>query len=164
MFCPPRSVFRQSWPIVTRGRRSLKLPDSPSNALKGYGIHHAFHLHLIVKGSCIAGTRCSPFRFIEGIILTESKMDRWLNNAPALAFIKDLSTWLIINDRCEPILWSDDDKELAWLFACVLECGANNQTKLVVKNAGAKTVGQVSVRRTSRDSRGPAVVLPMRSR
>jgi len=91
-------------------------------------------------------------------------MDRWLNNAPALAFIKDLSTWLIINDRCEPILWSDDDKELAWLFACVLECGANNQTKFVVKNAGAKTVGQVPVRRTSRDSRGPAVVLPMRSR
>ena len=91
-------------------------------------------------------------------------MDRWLNNAPALAFIKDLSTWLIINNRCEPILWSDDDKELAWLFACVLECGATNQTKLVVKNARAKTLGQVTfTRRPSRDrTRGPAVVLPIR--
>ena len=90
-------------------------------------------------------------------------MDRWLNNAPALAFIKDLSTWLIINNRCEPILWSDSDKELAWLFACVLECGGTNQTKLVVKNVRAKTLGQVTVRRPSQDrTRGPAVVLPIR--
>jgi len=119
------------------------------------------------KGVALPVRTALLFSLIERIvikIIKESKMDRWLNSAPALAFIKDLSTWLIINNRCEPILWSDDDKELAWLFACVLECGANNQTKLVVKNAGAKTVGQVSVRRTSRDSRGPAVVLPMRSR
>ena len=92
-------------------------------------------------------------------------MDRWLNNAPALAFIKDISTWLIINNRCEPILWSDDDKELAWLFASVLECSAHNQTKLVVKKGGAKNLGKVAVRRTSPGSmQGPAVVLPIRSR
>ena len=75
-------------------------------------------------------------------------MDRWLNNAPALAFIKNLSTWLVINNRCEPILWSDDDKELAWLFDCVLESGATTQTKLVVKNGRAKNLGQVTVRTT----------------
>jgi hypothetical protein len=90
-------------------------------------------------------------------------MDRWLNNAPALAFIKDLSTWLIINSRCEPILWSDDDKELAWLFACVLEGGASNQTKLIVKNNRAKNLGQLAVRKTSRGSiQAPAVVVPLR--
>ena len=89
-------------------------------------------------------------------------MDRWLNNAPALAFIKDLSTWLIINGRCEPILWSDDDKELAWLFACVLECGANNQTKLIVKNGRAKNPGELAVRRASRGGiQRPAVVVPI---
>ena len=91
-------------------------------------------------------------------------MDRWLNNAPALAFIKDLSTWLVINSRCEPILWSDDDKELAWLFACVLECGASSQTKLIVKNGRDKNLGEASVRRTSRAGmQHAAVVLPIRS-
>jgi hypothetical protein len=91
-------------------------------------------------------------------------MDRWLSNAPALAFIKDLSTWLVINNRCEPILWSDDDKELAWLFSCVLECGASNQTKLILKNGRAKNLGQVAVRRTSRSGmQRAAVVLPIRS-
>ena len=90
-------------------------------------------------------------------------MDRWLNNAPALAFIKDLSTWLVINSRCEPILWSDDDKELSWLFACVFESGATTETKLIVKNGRAKNLGQVTVRTTSRNTiHRPAVVLPIR--
>jgi hypothetical protein len=68
-------------------------------------------------------------------------MDRWLNNAPALTYIKDLSTWLIINNRCEPILWCDDDKELAWLFACILECGANNTTRPVLKRSLSQVSG-----------------------
>jgi hypothetical protein len=108
--------------------------------------------------------RCPPFASIKLSLSRRAYMDRWLNNAPALAFIKDLSTWLIINSRCEPILWSDDDKELAWLFACVLECGANNQTKLIVKNGRAKNLGEVAVRRTSRAGiQRSAVVLPIRS-
>ena len=40
-------------------------------------------------------------------------MDDWLNNAPALAFIKDVSAWLIINHKWDPIMWIADQAELA---------------------------------------------------
>ena len=65
-------------------------------------------------------------------------MDDPLNNAPALALVKDLSTWFIVNNRGEPILWIDGQKELTWFFARILECTANEQKRLVVKKASTK--------------------------
>ena len=58
-------------------------------------------------------------------------MDHWLNNAPGLVFLKELSTWFIVNRNCEPVIWIDGESELAWYFACV-ECGANHRTQLRV--------------------------------
>jgi len=58
-------------------------------------------------------------------------MDHWLNNAPGLIFLKELSTWFILNHKCEPVIWIEGGSELAWYFACV-ECGANDRTKLPV--------------------------------
>ena len=58
-------------------------------------------------------------------------MDHWLNNAPGLIFLKELSTWFILNHKCEPVIWIEGESELAWYFACV-ECGANDRTQLPV--------------------------------
>jgi hypothetical protein len=56
-------------------------------------------------------------------------MDHWLNNAPGLIFLKELSTWFILNHKCEPVIWIEGESELAWYFAYV-ECGANDRTQL----------------------------------
>jgi hypothetical protein len=53
-------------------------------------------------------------------------MDHWLNNAPGLIFLKELSTWFILNHKCEPVIWIEGESELAWYFACV-ECGATTE-------------------------------------
>ena len=61
-------------------------------------------------------------------------MDHWLNNAPGLIFLKELSTRFILNHKCEPVIWIEGESELAWYFAYV-ESGANDRTQLpVVKN------------------------------
>jgi len=57
-------------------------------------------------------------------------MDHWLNK-PGLIFLKELSTWFILNHKCEPVIWIEGGSELGWYFACV-ECGANDRTKLPV--------------------------------
>ena len=58
-------------------------------------------------------------------------MDHWLNNAPGLIFLKELSTWFILNHKCEPVIWIEGESELGWYFACV-EYGANDRTQLPV--------------------------------
>ena len=79
-------------------------------------------------------------------------MDHWLNNAPGLIFLKELSTWFILNHKCEPIIWIEGESELAWYFACV-ERGANDRTQLpVVKNSnGLKLPPNTQSRTPQRD-------------
>jgi hypothetical protein len=70
-------------------------------------------------------------------------MDDWLNNAPALVFIKDLSAWLIINHMWDPIMWIADQAELAWFFASIFDVKANETKKLrVVKKLPPEPVAQ----------------------
>ena len=164
MFCPSAGSIQAKLADCDQRQKLYYAPLLTKNAVKPLRHAPCFPFSRHRQGSCTAVHRAAPFASIKASLSRRAYMDRWLNNAPALAFIKDLSTWLIINSRCEPILWSDDDKDLAWLFACVLECGANNQTKLIVKNGRAKNLSEVAVRRTSRAGiQRPAVVLPIRS-
>ena len=41
-------------------------------------------------------------------------MDQWLQDAPALNYVKDVSIWLVVNKWGEPISWTDDPAEVAW--------------------------------------------------
>jgi hypothetical protein len=75
-------------------------------------------------------------------------MDRWLNNAPALVLVKDLSIWFLVNNHCEPILWTEDNSELAWYLAC-LDRSSNEQPKLgVVKKFQRREVASQGTQRT----------------
>lgn len=65
-----------------------------------------------------------------------------LNSGPALAFVKDLSTWFIVNNRGDPITWLADSGELAWFFTCVIDLGVKHRKKLVVKNTSTEVPGQ----------------------
>jgi hypothetical protein len=46
-------------------------------------------------------------------------MDEWLKNAPALLYSNN--TWLVVNKWCEPLSWTEDATEVAWIMRCVLE-------------------------------------------
>ena len=46
-------------------------------------------------------------------------MDEWLKNAPALLYGNN--TWLVVNKWCEPLSWTEDANEAAWIMRCVLE-------------------------------------------
>ena len=65
-------------------------------------------------------------------------MDRWLNNAPALVYVKDIFTWLVVNNKCEPIMWTVDNSEVTFYLAC-LDCGGNEPAKTrLVRNMRRK--------------------------
>ena len=87
-------------------------------------------------------------------------MDSGLSNAPALAFVKDVSCWLVVNKKCEPVMWIDEATELDWFFTSVLELGASEKPKLrVIKNSKPNAVRQISPERKKQERR---IVLPMR--
>jgi len=46
-------------------------------------------------------------------------MDEWLKNAPALLYGNN--TWLVVNKWYEPLSWTEDAAEAAWIMRCVLE-------------------------------------------
>jgi hypothetical protein len=48
-------------------------------------------------------------------------MDRWLNDGPGLAYVKDLCIWVVVNNKGELISWTDDPAELASLSLWVLQ-------------------------------------------
>jgi hypothetical protein len=48
-------------------------------------------------------------------------MDRWLNDAPSLAHVKGFCTWVMVNNNCKVIAWTEDPAELAWLSGWMLE-------------------------------------------
>ena len=46
-------------------------------------------------------------------------MNEWLKDAPALLYVD--STWLVVNKWCEPLSWTEDANEAAWIVRSVLE-------------------------------------------
>jgi hypothetical protein len=75
-------------------------------------------------------------------------MDRWLNDGPGLAYVDDLCTWVVVNNKGELISWTDDPAELAWLSLWVL--GYEKKAKLdlaIASNTGGRKLSRVSSRR-----------------
>ena len=65
-------------------------------------------------------------------------MDRWLNDGPGLAYVKELCTWVVVSNKGELISWTDDPAEIAWLSLWVL------QYKATVKEADRGTDNRAS--------------------
>jgi len=88
-------------------------------------------------------------------------MDEWLKNAPALLYGNN--TWLVVNKWCEPLSWTEDANEAAWIMRCVLE---REQTIKAQEEKPALKV--VRGRNPSRISahprlRSPRLILPTRN-
>jgi hypothetical protein len=84
-------------------------------------------------------------------------MDRWLNDGPGLAYVKELCTWIVVNDKGELISYTDDPAEIAWLSLWVLHYKATrkeeNRTDNRALKAGGRRPRRVSSRRAKRPPR-----------
>ena len=77
-------------------------------------------------------------------------MEQWLNALPALAYVKYLHSWLVVNHNSEPISWTDDAVEVAWLAERVSGkySNAKSETKSVAANTAKRQRKLLSERRT----------------
>ena len=62
-------------------------------------------------------------------------MDTFQDTVPALAYIKDLHTWVVLNKNSEPLSWTDDAVEIAWLSEWVSQKGRVAEAKHVFTKA-----------------------------
>src|SRR5258705_10888575 len=131
-------------------------PESIQSSFNVLGISHALTIDADGKlGRCTQRFR-SPLHSVIATRLQGERMDRWLNDGPALAYVKELCTWVVVSNNGELISWTDDPAEIAWLSLWVL------QYKTTLKEPGtddraSKAVGRrrrrVSRRRSTRDPR-----------
>ena len=82
-------------------------------------------------------------------------MDRWLNDGPGLAYVKELCTWIVVNDKGELISWTDDPAEIAWLSLWVLEYKATIKEANQGMDNFASGVGRRRSRVSSRRAKRP---------
>ena len=89
-------------------------------------------------------------------------MDRWPNDGPALAYVKELCTWVVVNDKGELISCTDDPAEIAWLSLWVQQYKATiKEAYRGTDNRALKAVGRKPSRVSSRrGKRGPRTALP----
>ena len=85
-------------------------------------------------------------------------MDRWLNDGPALAYVKELCTWVVVSNNGELISWTDDPAEIAWLSLWVQQYKATIKeayrgTDNRALKAGSRGPSRVSSRRAKRAPR-----------
>jgi len=73
-------------------------------------------------------------------------MDQWLDDASALTYVKDVNAWVVVNKWGEPMAWTDDRAEIAWLSLWVLEYEA------ISKEAMSHTTKPLSSSNGSRSS------------
>jgi hypothetical protein len=64
-----------------------------------------------------------------------TKMETSLATLPALAYIKDLNTWVVLNKNSEPLSWTEDAVEIAWLSEWVSQKGRDAETKHIFAKA-----------------------------
>jgi hypothetical protein len=50
-------------------------------------------------------------------------VDDWVQDVAALAYVKEISAWLVVNKWAEPISWTDKPSEAAWLSQWLLSTG-----------------------------------------
>jgi hypothetical protein len=84
---------------------------------------------------------------------------RWIENAPALAYVKELDAWIVVNNNSEMISWTDDPAEIDWLSTWVLGHGADKKAKMRVSNPKPKVIKPIC---NPQSNANPGVILPMR--
>ncbi len=83
-------------------------------------------------------------------------MDRWLNDGPALAYVKELCTWIVVNDKGELISCTDDPAEIAWLSLWVLQYKSSiKEVNQGTDTRASKAVGRRRSRVSSRRAKRP---------
>jgi hypothetical protein len=70
-------------------------------------------------------------------------MDQWLNDGPGLAYVKEISTWIVVSNKSGLISWTDDPAEIALLSLWVLQYKATvKEANRGTDNRASKAVGR----------------------
>jgi hypothetical protein len=87
---------------------------------------------------------------------------RCMSNEPALAYVKELGAWIVLNNKSELISWTDEPAEIAWLSTWLLGRRPVTKTKRNVSDPKAKAIKSTLPGISSpRINASPCIVLPM---
>jgi len=87
---------------------------------------------------------------------------RCMSNEPALAYVKELGAWIVLNNKSELISWTDEPAEIAWLSTWLLGRRPKTKTKPNVSDPKPKAIKSTLPGISSpRINAGPCVVLPV---
>ena len=87
---------------------------------------------------------------------------RCMSNEPALAYVKELGAWIVLNKKSELISWTDEPAEIAWLSTWLLGRRPVTKTKRNVSDPKAKAIKSTLPGISSpRINASPCIVLPM---
>jgi hypothetical protein len=74
----------------------------------------------------------------------EIEMEIPLDTLPALAYIKELHFWVVLNKNSEPMSWTDDAVEIAWLSIWVSQKGLDAESESVLAKATTRPASHFS--------------------
>jgi hypothetical protein len=87
---------------------------------------------------------------------------RCMSNEPALAYVKELGAWIVLNNKSELISWTDEPAEIAWLSTWLLGRRPKTKTKPNVSDPKPKVIKPTLPGISSpRINASPCIVLPM---
>ena len=87
---------------------------------------------------------------------------RCISNEPALAYVKELGAWIVLNNKSELISWTDEPAEIAWLSSWLLGRRPETKPKPNVSNPKPKAIKSTLPGISSpRINASPCIVLPM---
>lgn len=132
--------------------------ESLQSSFNGFGMSHALAVDTDGKLERCTERFGSPLHSVIATRFQGERMDRWLNDGPGLAYVKELCTWIVVSNKGELISWTDDPAEIAWLSLWVLQYKATvKEADAGTDNRASKAVGRrrrrVSRRRSMRDPR-----------
>jgi hypothetical protein len=87
---------------------------------------------------------------------------RCMSNEPALAYVKELGAWIVLNNKSELISWTDEPAEIAWLSTWLLGRRPGTKTKPNMSDPKAKAIKSTLPGISSpRINASPCIALPM---
>jgi hypothetical protein len=116
--------------------------ESLQSSFNVLGISHALAVDTDGKLERCTERFGSSLHSVVATPITGERMDQWLNDGPGLVYVKELCTWVVVNNKAELISWTDDPAEIAWLSLWVQYKATIKEVDRGTDNRASKAVGQ----------------------
>ena len=116
--------------------------ESLQSSFNVLGISHALAVDTDGKLERCTERFGSSLHSVVATPITGERMDQWLNDGPGLVYVKELCTWVVVNNKAELISWTADPAEIAWLSLWVQYKATIKEVDRGTDNRASKAVGQ----------------------